>query len=115
MEVQRVQALAFGGLKELPEQFIRPAHERPENSKAVEGSACLSSHYLTRMTWSLNKWLRRARSGGSSSSPITAYPVVDPTATRCGPGVLPAPTRGKGGLCKRRRFWKVRRLRYQDD
>lgn len=37
MEVQRVQALAFGGLKELPEQFIRPAHERPENSKAVEG------------------------------------------------------------------------------
>jgi flavonol synthase len=37
MEVERVQALAFGGLKELPEQFIRPAHERPENSKAVEG------------------------------------------------------------------------------
>ncbi|KAB1205367.1 Flavonol synthase/flavanone 3-hydroxylase [Morella rubra] len=37
MEVERVQALAIGGLKELPEQFIRPAHERPENSKAVEG------------------------------------------------------------------------------
>jgi flavonol synthase len=37
MDVQRVQALACGGLKELPEQFIRPAHERPENSKAMEG------------------------------------------------------------------------------
>ncbi|XP_059434366.1 flavonol synthase/flavanone 3-hydroxylase-like [Corylus avellana] len=37
MDVQRVQGLAFSGLKELPEQFIRPAHERPENSKAMEG------------------------------------------------------------------------------
>lgn len=37
MEVERVQALAYGGLKELPAQFIRPAHERPENSKPVEG------------------------------------------------------------------------------
>ncbi|KAL6957159.1 hypothetical protein U1Q18_037076 [Sarracenia purpurea var. burkii] len=37
MEVERVQALALGGLNELPAQFIRPAHERPENSKAIEG------------------------------------------------------------------------------
>ncbi|XP_059630240.1 flavonol synthase/flavanone 3-hydroxylase-like [Cornus florida] len=37
MEVQRVQALAHGALHELPEQFIRPANERPENTKAVEG------------------------------------------------------------------------------
>ena len=37
MEVERVQALSFAGLKELPAQFIRPDHERPENSKAVEG------------------------------------------------------------------------------
>lgn len=35
--VQRVQSLSLGGLNELPAQFIRPAHERPENSKAVEG------------------------------------------------------------------------------
>ncbi|KAG6655554.1 flavonol synthase/flavanone 3-hydroxylase-like [Carya illinoinensis] len=34
---ERVQALAVAGVKELPEQFIRPSHERPENSKAVEG------------------------------------------------------------------------------
>ncbi|PSS00404.1 Flavonol synthase/flavanone 3-hydroxylase [Actinidia chinensis var. chinensis] len=37
MEVERVEALSYGGLRELPAQFIRPAHERPENSKAVEG------------------------------------------------------------------------------
>lgn len=38
MEVERVQALAYGGeLKELPTQFIRPEHERPENSKPIEG------------------------------------------------------------------------------
>lgn len=37
MEVERVQALAYGGLNELPVQFIRPAHERPENSKPIEG------------------------------------------------------------------------------
>ncbi|KAH7861687.1 hypothetical protein Vadar_029339 [Vaccinium darrowii] len=37
MEVERVQALAHGGLHELPAQFIRPAHERPENSKAIDG------------------------------------------------------------------------------
>ncbi|KAJ7959106.1 Flavonol synthase [Quillaja saponaria] len=37
MEVERVQVLAFGGMKELPAQFIRPDHEQPENSKAVEG------------------------------------------------------------------------------
>ena len=37
MEFQRVQSLSFDGLNELPIQFIRPAHERPENSKAVEG------------------------------------------------------------------------------
>lgn len=32
-----MQSLASGLLKELPAQFIRPAHERPENTKAVEG------------------------------------------------------------------------------
>ncbi|XP_042497250.1 flavonol synthase/flavanone 3-hydroxylase-like [Macadamia integrifolia] len=37
MEVERVQALAYGVLKELPVQFVRPANERPENSKALEG------------------------------------------------------------------------------
>ncbi|XWS25184.1 hypothetical protein CRYUN_Cryun27aG0048100 [Craigia yunnanensis] len=37
MEVERVQALASGGLNELPSKFIRPAHERPENSKPLEG------------------------------------------------------------------------------
>nr|WGJ63360.1 flavonol synthase FLS2 [Hypericum monogynum] len=37
MEVERVQALAYGGLKELPLQFVRPAHERPENTKPLEG------------------------------------------------------------------------------
>ncbi|CAK9147282.1 unnamed protein product [Ilex paraguariensis] len=37
MQVERVQALSHGGLHELPAQFIRPAHERPENSKAIEG------------------------------------------------------------------------------
>ncbi|XP_054792836.1 flavonol synthase/flavanone 3-hydroxylase-like [Prosopis cineraria] len=37
MEVERVQCLASGLLKELPAQFIRPADERPENTKAVEG------------------------------------------------------------------------------
>ncbi|KAE8658984.1 S-locus lectin protein kinase family protein [Hibiscus syriacus] len=39
MEVERVQALAFitGGLKELPAKFICPPHERPENSKPLEG------------------------------------------------------------------------------
>ncbi|KAK4275770.1 hypothetical protein QN277_018798 [Acacia crassicarpa] len=37
MEVERVQHLACGPLKELPAQFIRPVDERPENTKAVEG------------------------------------------------------------------------------
>ncbi|KAK2990097.1 hypothetical protein RJ640_016980 [Escallonia rubra] len=38
MEVERVQALAqYGNLHELPEKFIRPAHERPENTRAIEG------------------------------------------------------------------------------
>lgn len=37
MELERVQALAFEGLHQLPPQFIRPAHERPENSKALQG------------------------------------------------------------------------------
>lgn len=32
-----MQCLASGLLKELPSQFIRPADERPENTKAVEG------------------------------------------------------------------------------
>ncbi|GMH00271.1 hypothetical protein Nepgr_002110 [Nepenthes gracilis] len=37
MEVARVQSLAHGGLHDLPAHFIRPTHERPENSKAIEG------------------------------------------------------------------------------
>lgn len=37
MIAERVQALALGGLNKLPAQFIRPAHERPENSAAVDG------------------------------------------------------------------------------
>lgn len=38
MEVERVQVLAtHGNLHELPSHFIREAHERPENSKAVAG------------------------------------------------------------------------------
>nr|AXC07424.1 flavonol synthase [Camellia sinensis] len=37
MEVERVQALSHVTLHELPAKFIRPAHEQPENSKAIEG------------------------------------------------------------------------------
>nr|AUM57430.1 flavonol synthase [Camellia fraterna] len=37
MEVERVQALSDVTLHELPANFIRPAHEQPENSKAIEG------------------------------------------------------------------------------
>ncbi|CAJ1947666.1 unnamed protein product [Sphenostylis stenocarpa] len=38
MEVKRIQTLALNHqLKELPPQFIRPANERPENTKAIEG------------------------------------------------------------------------------
>ncbi|XP_077250087.1 flavonol synthase/flavanone 3-hydroxylase-like [Tasmannia lanceolata] len=37
MEVQRVQTLATNGLSVLPEKFVRPPHERPENSKALKG------------------------------------------------------------------------------
>ncbi|XP_050365628.1 flavonol synthase 1-like [Argentina anserina] len=39
MQVERVQALASGGLNELPEKFIRPFHEQPVNSNATEGVA----------------------------------------------------------------------------
>ncbi|XP_010256287.1 PREDICTED: flavonol synthase/flavanone 3-hydroxylase-like [Nelumbo nucifera] len=35
----RVQTLALRGLRELPAEFIRPANERPENSKAIEGTS----------------------------------------------------------------------------
>ncbi|XP_054792833.1 flavonol synthase/flavanone 3-hydroxylase-like [Prosopis cineraria] len=37
MEVERVQCLASGLLQDLPSQFIRPADERPQNTKALEG------------------------------------------------------------------------------
>ncbi|KAK7380789.1 hypothetical protein VNO78_33308 [Psophocarpus tetragonolobus] len=37
MEEKRIQTLALKELKELPPQFIRPANERPENTKAKEG------------------------------------------------------------------------------
>ncbi|KAL2335143.1 hypothetical protein Fmac_016356 [Flemingia macrophylla] len=37
MEVVRVQNLALDHLTEIPPQFIRPANERPENTKASEG------------------------------------------------------------------------------
>lgn len=37
MEVERIQALSQGDLNHLPSKFIRPDHERPENSKAIEG------------------------------------------------------------------------------
>lgn len=37
MEVERIQTLALNQIKELPPQFIRPANERPENTKAIEG------------------------------------------------------------------------------
>uniref|UniRef100_A0A7N0TMV6 Fe2OG dioxygenase domain-containing protein n=1 Tax=Kalanchoe fedtschenkoi TaxID=63787 RepID=A0A7N0TMV6_KALFE len=36
-DVQRVQALAEGKIQELPPQFIRPAAERPMNTRALEG------------------------------------------------------------------------------
>lgn len=32
-----MQALAISGLNELPAKYVRPAHEQPENSKALEG------------------------------------------------------------------------------
>lgn len=35
--VERVQLLAAGTTPELPPQFVRLKHERPENSKALEG------------------------------------------------------------------------------
>ncbi|CAN6478591.1 unnamed protein product [Victoria cruziana] len=34
---ERVQDIASRGIDRLPEQFVREVHERPENSKAVEG------------------------------------------------------------------------------
>lgn len=37
MEVERIQTLALNQIQELPPQFIRPANERPENTKAIEG------------------------------------------------------------------------------
>uniref|UniRef100_A0A7N2LRP7 Non-haem dioxygenase N-terminal domain-containing protein n=1 Tax=Quercus lobata TaxID=97700 RepID=A0A7N2LRP7_QUELO len=37
MTAERAQALALVGLNKLPAQFIRPAHERPENTVAVVG------------------------------------------------------------------------------
>lgn len=37
MEIERVQILSHGGLEELPPQFVRPAHEQPQNTKAIEG------------------------------------------------------------------------------
>ena len=37
MGVERVQALSFAGLEELPAQFVRPESERPANTKAAEG------------------------------------------------------------------------------
>ncbi|KAM6594717.1 hypothetical protein CsatA_002420 [Cannabis sativa] len=37
MEVVRVQTLSSFEQKEIPEKFIRPLNERPENSKAIEG------------------------------------------------------------------------------
>ena len=37
MIAERVQALALGGLNKLPAHFIRPVHERPENTVAVDG------------------------------------------------------------------------------
>ncbi|XP_031492975.1 flavonol synthase 1-like [Nymphaea colorata] len=37
MGADRVQNLASMGVDRLPEQFVREAHERPENSKAIEG------------------------------------------------------------------------------
>ncbi|GAV84101.1 2OG-FeII_Oxy domain-containing protein/DIOX_N domain-containing protein [Cephalotus follicularis] len=37
MEVARVQALAYSGLNKVPHQFVRPTHERPENTKAING------------------------------------------------------------------------------
>lgn len=39
METERVQALSTTDIKLLPAAFIRPAHERPENTKAIEGVA----------------------------------------------------------------------------
>ncbi|CAI0395494.1 unnamed protein product, partial [Linum tenue] len=39
MEVESFQDLAYNGgtTQQLPPQFIRPSHERPENTKAIEG------------------------------------------------------------------------------
>ncbi|KAJ9166632.1 hypothetical protein P3X46_021350 [Hevea brasiliensis] len=39
MKKERVQILSHRGLKELPPQFVRPVHEQPENTKAIEGVA----------------------------------------------------------------------------
>lgn len=37
MEIVSVQALANTGIQQLPAEYIRPLHERPENTKAIEG------------------------------------------------------------------------------
>lgn len=37
MSVERVQTLASGTNHELPARFVRPPHEQPANSKAIEG------------------------------------------------------------------------------
>ena len=38
MQIERVQAIAgTANFKHIPEKFIRPAHERPENTKPLEG------------------------------------------------------------------------------
>lgn len=37
MRAERVQMLSCRGISELPAQFIRPPHEQPKNSRALEG------------------------------------------------------------------------------
>ena len=71
MEVERVEALSYGGLRELPAQFIRPAHERPENSKAVEGVTVPVVSLSSRTMWWWKKYSRLVVNGDFSSSPIT--------------------------------------------
>lgn len=64
MEVERIQTLALNHqLKELPPQFIRPANERPENTKAVKDvtlpviSLSLPHHVLVKkVTEAASEW-----------------------------------------------------------
>lgn len=61
--IERVQLLAAGMTPELPPQFVRPEHERPKNSGALEGikvpTISLSQHphlLVEQMSTASSEW-----------------------------------------------------------